>query len=114
MSSTSNKNQLSDYTVKKKESTQYEAHRLDINYAVHQHTQFMDLGSIPTFRGDQLAKNRTDIESMLRGIRSTNLEGPSFSATPENHILESKAWFEKPAFVFPEPFEHSITQRPNY
>jgi len=114
MASTSNKNQVSDYNVKKKESLHMNKRMLDSNYGVHKETNFMELGSIPIFRGNQLDNNHIDVESMLRGIRSTNLEGHSFRASPEKKTLDHKSWFERPHIVYPEPYEHSLTQRPNY
>jgi len=86
----------------------------DTHYAVNGNTALMELGSIPKFTGEQLSKNYVDVESMLRGIRSTNLEGPSFSATPNQTNLGDVSWFEKPKMILPDSFVHSLTQRPNY
>ena len=114
MTSTRNKNQQSDYNVKKRESIMIQNYMNDKDYAVHNETSFMELGSIPKFSGAQLSNNFIDIESMLRGIHSTNLEGESFKANPELVYLEHKGWFEKPQFVMPEDFVHSSIERPKY
>jgi hypothetical protein len=114
MSSTRNKNQYADYNVKKRESLIFHNYITNPNYAIHNKTTLMELGSIPKFSGEQLSTNHVDIESMLRGIRSTNLEGPSFTVNPKPISLDHKAWFEKPKVVMPEDFVHSFTQRPNY
>ena len=114
MSSTRNKNQIADYNVKKRESVKFKNYMSNSNYLLNKTTNHMELGSIPKFSGEQLSNNHVDIESMLRGIRSTNLEGPSFSATPRPIHLENKAWFEKPIIVMPNEFTHSFQQRPNY
>jgi hypothetical protein len=114
MTSTRNKNQLSDYNVKKRESLMFHSYITHTDYAVNSKTNLMELGSIPKFSGEQLSKNNVDIESMLRGIRSTNLEGPSFKAVPKPIYLEHKAWFEKPVIVMPDDFVHSFRERPNY
>ena len=114
MSSTCNKNQLADYNVKKRESVMFNNYMSNTNYAIHNKTHLMELGSIPKFSGEQLSNNHVDIESMLRGIRSTNLEGPSFKVNPKPIHLEHKAWFEKPKIALPADFVHSFTERPNY
>ena len=114
MTSTRNKNQLSDYNVKKRESIMIQNYMSNYDYAVNNETSFMDLGSIPKFTGSQLSNNYIDIESMLRGIHSTNLEGDSFKVNPELVYLENKGWFEKPQFAIPEDFTHSFVERPKY
>lgn len=112
MSSTRNRNQLSDYNVKKRESEVFHRYMSNETYSTHTDTRLMELGSIPKFNGEQLAKNYVDVESMLRGIRSTNLEGPSFQAKPRSIPLEHKSWFEKPTLVIPEDHKHSFNERP--
>ena len=114
MTSTRNKNQLSDYNVKKRESIMIQNYMSNYDYAVNNETSFMDLGSIPKFTGSQLSNNYIDIESMLRGIHSTNLEGESFKVNPELVYLENKGWFEKSQVVMPEDFTHSFMERPKY
>jgi len=114
MSSTRNKNQLADYNVKKRESLMFNNYMNNTNYALNEKTTIMELGSIPKFSGEQLSNNYVDIESMLRGIRSTNLEGPSFKVNPKPIHLENKAWFEKPKIAMPDDFSHSFIERPNY
>jgi len=114
MTSTRNKNQLSDYSVKKRESIMIQNYMSNSNYAVNNKTTLMELGSNPKFTGTQLSNNYVDIESMLRGIHSTNLEGESFKVNPKPIYLENKSWFEKPKVAMPEDFIHSFIQRPNY
>lgn len=114
MASTRNRNQRADYNVTKRQSVQVKDRMLDTTYALNHNTVFMELGSIPKFSGAVLSKNSVDVESMLRGIRSTNLEGPSFQATPRVNHLSHTAWFDRGSVVMPEPFFHSLTQRPNY
>jgi hypothetical protein len=55
-----------------------------------------------------------DIESTLRGIRSTNLEGPSFKAEPEIKYLQETEYFTVQKTYIPQPYYHSITERPLY
>jgi hypothetical protein len=114
MASTRNRNQRADYNLNKRQSVQHHDHMLDTTYALNRSSVFMELGSNPKFSGEVLAKNSVDVESMLRGIRSTNLEGPSFYAKPKTNSLPHTAWFERGPVVMPEPFFHSYTQRPNY
>ena len=112
MSSTRNKNQMSDYNVKKRESERNHLYRMNETYSIHNDTRFMELGSMAKINGEQLSKNYVDVESMLRGIRSTNLEGPSFKVEPKFVSLESKSWFEKPTTILPEQHIHSLLGRP--
>ena len=58
--------------------------------------------------------NAIDVESMLRGIKSCNLEGPSFSAKPDKKEIDTISLFERPNIFLPTPFNHISTDRPLY
>ena len=66
------------------------------------------------FYAGQLCKNAVVVESTLRGIRSTNLEGPSFSATPEVTPIGEKQLFTVNPTYIPQPYYHSTVERPLY
>lgn len=114
MASTRNKNNKADYKVLQNQSLNIFKHNTYYGKNNHNDTSFFELGSNPSFKRDQLSHNNVDVESMLRGIRSTNLEGPSFSATPEPKTIKTKPLFERPVVFIPPPFEHSIVERPLY
>jgi succinylglutamate desuccinylase len=114
MSSTRNKNQRSEYSLEQKKNEHSLQYLQNKHYSSNEKISFMELGSIPNFRQNELAQNQVDVESMLRGIRSTNLEGPSFQAKPNTNHISSTSWFEKPKLVMPKPFSHSYNERPNY
>ena len=114
MSSTRNKNQKSEYNLEKKKNEQYLNYTQNIEYGKHKHVSLMELGSNPHFRRDEIAKNHIDIDSMLKGIRSTNLEGPNFSVVPNNNSIVTMPWFDRPKYAMPEPFLHFYNERPNY
>jgi len=114
MTSTRNGNTQSDYNVKKQESNMIRDYVLYQDYANTKNPVFFNLGSNPSFYGGILSQNSVDIESKLRGIRSVNLEGPSFNPTPQFKSIPSVSYFERPQFQMPQPYLHSRSERPNY
>lgn len=114
MTSTRNKNNKSDYKVAQKQSSNIFNHNTYLGKGQNNDNSLFELGPNPSFKRDQLTNNNVDVESMLRGIRSTNLEGPSFSAIPENKTIKTKQLFERPITYIPQPFNHSIIERPLY
>jgi len=114
MSSTRNINQQYDYNVKKRESSNFLNYISNINYHKQASPAFMELGSNAKLPAEQLCRNYIDVESMLRGIRSTNLEGDSFRTVPINNNISDVKLFEKPKLVIPNSYKHSLVERPNY
>lgn len=114
MTSTRNLNTQSDYNVKKQESVMIRDYLLYNGYANTQNPVMFTLGSNPSFYGGVLSQNSIDIESKLRGICSVNLEGPSFNPKAQLKSVPTISYFERPAVYMPEPFKHSMTERPNY
>ena len=113
MTSTRNKNTQGDYNVKKQESIMIR------DYLLHDYTNaknpvMFSLGSNPSFYSGVLSQNSIDIESKLRGIRSVNLEGPSFNPTPQFKSIPTVSYFERPNVYLPQPYIHSRSERPNY
>lgn len=113
MSSTRNKNTQGDYNLEKKHNHSFSNYFQEKHFATHKHTSFMNLGANPSFKRDQMSSNAVDVESMLRGIRSTNLEGTSFSAVPQTKTIGHFNLFEKQKVVMPESFHLSLKERPN-
>ena len=70
-------------------------------------------GPNPNMYGGELSKNAVDVESMLRGIGSTNLEGDSFSVVPKFKPLKETSYFDKLPMIIPPSYE-TRPERPNY
>jgi hypothetical protein len=114
MSSTRNLNTIDDYRVKKQESIKLNDYMLYNGFATNNNAALFVRGSNPSIYAGQLSHNAIDIESTLRGIRSTNLEGPSFKAEPQLKQLPETEYFKvKPTYI-PQPFYHSLSERPSY
>ena len=114
MTSTRNGNTQGDYNVKKQESIMIRDYLLYNAYANTNNPVLFTLGSNPSFYGGVLSQNSIDIESKLRGIRSVNLEGPSFDPVPQFKSLPTVCYFERPQMILPQPYIHSKSERPNY
>lgn len=102
MSSNQIINQPHDYLCKKRQNESMLNYNINANYSEQKKPVHMFvLGSIPTKMGAHHFTHRhIDVESTLRGIRSTNMEGPSFHQEPikkdfytqdvfENHLKNS-------------------------
>ncbi len=114
MTSTRNGNTQGDYNVKKQESVMIRDYLLYNDFANTKTPVFFSLGSNPSFNGGVLSQNSIDIESKLRGIRSVNLEGPSFDPMPQFKSIPTISYFERPQMIMPQPYIHSRSERPNY
>lgn len=114
MSSTRNLNTPNDYRVKKQESIQMNNYMLYDGFATNNNAALFVRGSNPSIYAGQLSNNAIDIESTLRGIRSTNLEGPSFKAEPQLKTLAETEYFKVCPTYMPKPFYHTCNERPLY
>ena len=61
---------------------------------------------------NQLSNNSTDIESLLFGIHSTDLEISSFTAEPSYKSLKTLNIQERTPLIMPEEFVPLAKQRP--
>lgn len=115
MASTRNINTKNDYALEKRMNKNILDQRLFVNYGENPSPAHYDIGMTPSqmFAG-HLSSNYVDVESTLRGIRSTNLEGPSFNATPNYKKLETRALFERTPMIMPDHLIHYNNERPNY
>ena len=113
MASTRNLNTLSDYKLKKIKDKEindylhYEGSRVNESPALFKN------GPNPNMYGGELSKNMVDVESMLRGIRATNLEGESFCVTPATKQLSEVSYFDKIPLIIPPSYQTTM-ERPNY
>lgn len=119
MASTSNLNNKSEYICKKRENKKHMDYMTNQVFSEQKgNIRHLSLGSGPTkMNSSNLSYNNIDIESKLRGIKSTNLEGNDF-----NPSLESKSFGEKTLFdnhlkneiYMPNPFIHYSQERPGF
>jgi hypothetical protein len=114
MSSTRNLNTINDYKVKKQESVKLNDYMLYRGFSKNDNPSLCVLGSNSTMYAGQLSHNAIDIESTLRGIRSTNLEGPSFKAEPQLKNLPDVEYFTRTPTYIPQGYIHSTIERPLY
>tara|TARA_B110000261_G_scaffold126580_1_gene141395 strand:+ start:183 stop:527 length:345 start_codon:yes stop_codon:yes gene_type:complete len=112
MASTRNINNQTEYNLKKKQNSRIFNH--DTTNKIINKASLFDLGSNPNLTMKEQGSNAIDVESMLRGIKSSNLEGDSFKATPNKKPIKSVSLFKKPNVFIPTPFEHILTDRPLY
>lgn len=114
MASTRNLNTPHDYRLEKKMNQQTLDYSLYTGAKVNMLPALFRDGPNPNLYGGHLSKNTIDVESMLRGIRSVNLEGESFHVSPEKIQLPEIQYFEKIPIIIPPSFKHSTKERPNY
>ena len=114
MASTRNLNTKGDYDVKKMESSNINNYMMYSGFSTNKEAAYFVRGANPSMYAGQLCKNAIDVESTLRGIRSTNLEGPSFSAKPENITIGERQYFKVNPTYVPQPYIHSTVERPLY
>ena len=113
MASTRNINTKGDYAVKKMESKHINSYMLYSGFSTNDPSYFTR-GANPSIYSGQLCSNAIDVESTLRGIGSTNLEGPSFSAKPNFIPIGEKQLFTVNPTYIPQPYYHSTVERPLY
>lgn len=114
MTSTRNLNTPQDYKLEKKMNQQTLDYNLYTGSKVNKNTALFRDGPNAGFYAGQLDKNAIDVESMLRGIQSSNLEGNPFRATPQPVTLPEVFYFTKTPIIIPPSFQHSTTERPRY
>jgi hypothetical protein len=114
MSSTRNLNTIHDYKVKKQESVKINDYMLYRGFSRNDNPALCVLGFNGNMYAGHLSHNPIDIESTLRGIRSTNLEGPSFKAEPQLKNLPDVEYFNRTPTYIPESYLHSTMERPLY
>lgn len=115
MASTRNLNTPGDYLLEKKLNNDIIQQRMYNGYGINNQAGFFRDGVNPSkMDSSHFSSNSTDIESMLRGIGSTNMEGPSFSVAPLFKPIGETSYFDKIPMVMPKSYYHSTLERPNY
>jgi len=105
MTSTRNLNTPQDYRLEKKMNEQYLDYHLYTGAKVNGYTALFRDGPNPGIYAGQMDSNAIDVESMLRGIHSVNLEGESFRATPQPVKLPEIFYFNKTPIIIPPSFQ---------
>lgn len=119
MSSTRNRNNISDYKA-------YENRNENIiNYKMYENSQygkannFLNRFKLPEstqptriMHPNNFSNNPIDIESQLRGINSTNLVGKSFNINPDLRKIDSFKLYERIPLVMPNQIISEQNQRP--
>jgi hypothetical protein len=113
MASTRNLNTPSDYKLKKIKDKEMDDYLHYQGSRVNQSPALFKNGPNPNMYGGELSKNMVDVESMLRGIRATDLEGESFSVNPSLKQLNEISYFDKIPLIIPPSYQTTM-ERPNY
>ena len=89
-------NQPHDYLCKKRQNESMLNYNINTNYSEQNKPVHMFvLGSIPSkMSAHHFTQKHIDVESTLRGIRSTNMEGPSFHQEPIKRDFYTQDVFE--------------------
>jgi hypothetical protein len=114
MASTRNLNTALDYQHEKRKDQQHLAYNTYHGFGVNHTPTLFTNGPNPSIYAGQIDRHAIDVESMLRGIRSTNLEGASFRASPSPVILQETSYYEKVPLMMPDPYISLNRERPNY
>ena len=111
MASTRNLNTPSDYKLEKLKDKKMNEYLHYQGAGVHQFPALFKNGPNPKMYFER--SNMTEVESMLRGIRATNLEGESFSVEPRANNLNEISYFDKLPLIIPPSYQTTM-ERPNY
>lgn len=116
MSSSRNLNTRSDYLCEKKANNDFTNYMLDPVFGEQKgNVQMFDVGTGPAkMYSGNFSHNEIDLESKLRGIRSTNLEGPSFDPQLRRKNTTSEKLFDnhlREKVYLPNPFPHYSNER---
>lgn len=120
MSSTRNLNSRYDYLCKKKESKRINDYMLNNCFSEQLNTnvRMFDLGTGPVkAHSSNFSHNNIDIESALRGTRSTALEGDIFNPELNQKSFISQSVFDntlKDQIYMPNPFLHNSNERTGF
>ena len=112
-----NKNQPGDYRMYLLENVYQVNNQLYTNGAAGDPVTVLRAGDglgVGFAHPRMLAKNDTDIESFLRGIRANDLVNGPFAPTPELNVIPSLNIIKKTTPIMPQDLTVSRSQRPMY
>lgn len=115
MTSTRNKNMLSDYKQQQSINNRIMNNNIYSLYGKPLQEHIPSVGYIPSHMSrDTFSNNSVDIESSLYGIGSSNLVEPCKPVNPSMKNIYFKEWFETPnSVIMPYPLIYENNQRPN-
>ena len=115
MTSTRNRNTPGDYAIQQSlNSNRLSAMTME-SFGQHPNYHFAGNGLLRGHVGpNELAHNSTDVESMLFGIGSSNMDNPeaSFTATPHNRPVSVLSISNRLELVMPDNWNAYANQRP--
>ncbi len=108
MSSTRNKNSKSYYKQRTQESELHRGYVLNMNSQYGKPYTFLGVYQLPDstqptriMNPHNLSENPIDIESMLRGIHSTDLVGEPFRVKPKTKRVDGMKFYERVNYIIP-------------
>jgi hypothetical protein len=115
MASTRNLNTKADYQLEKMMNKGIMEQRLYSGFGVNYQSGMFRDGALPSkMDSSHFSSNSTDIESMLRGIRASDMENEPFSVAPLLKPIGETSYFDKLPMIMPKTYYHSTIERPNY
>jgi hypothetical protein len=115
MASTRNRNTSSEYNTEQNAHRTLFRHNMYNGAGRHESPALPLIGSNPSkMYAGHLTSNSVDVETQLRGIGSTNLEGPSFKVDPRFYVLDEVSYFDRKPVVLPPSFLHNPNERPQW
>lgn len=113
MTSTRNKNDIGNYTLEQLQNHNTFNFNTNSIYGFQNNTYLPSNGLLQGKIGSNvLSNNACDIESMLRGIRSTDLVNSPFEVNPDIKKLKSLSIVNHNPIIIPKPFVVDPNQRP--
>jgi hypothetical protein len=113
MASTSSKNTPGDYALEQWSYAQNVNYNTYAPYGRQVNTYYPGDGLLAgRVHHENFAKNSCDIESMLRGIGSTNLVQPQPQVNGELYNLKSLSVIDRIPLLIPAPLQVEPNQRP--
>lgn len=116
MASTRNRNTASDYN--NEQSLNHMNCRYNMYTGFGQHVQpalFRNGANPSRMYATNMVSNAVDVESMLRGIRASDLENGAFKVEPNFKELKEISYYDnKVPMVVPPSFFHIPFERPNF
>ena len=115
MASTRNKNTPGDYKLEKQQNIHIVDYSTYKSYGVPTTTYYSGDGLLPgRVASENLSGNSCDIESMLRGIGSTNLETPLPTLSPDLTNIKWLSIIDRLPVYVPRPLVVDPNQRPHH
>jgi hypothetical protein len=115
MTSTRNKNTPGNYKLETEQNKNIINFNTFNSYGVPLNTYFSGDGLLPgRVASENLSTNSCDIESMLRGIGSTNLETPLPTISPDIKDIKSLSIINRIPIYVPRTLVVDPNQRPHH